>query len=51
MWLVVLTSKSYEELYDTLGYVVNDEERNKIIKDVVEMLVMDFYYVNGKKKS
>ena len=37
MWLVVLTSKNFMELYETLGYVVTDEERDKFIRRVKDM--------------
>jgi len=37
MWLVVLASKNYQELFENLGYVVNDEVRNKIMREVIEM--------------
>ena len=37
MWLVVLSSTNYQELFNTLKYVVNDTDRNKLIKDVIRM--------------
>ena len=37
MWLVMLTSKNYKELYETLGYILNNEDRNKFIRKVIEL--------------
>jgi len=51
MWLVVLTSKTYQELYNTLGYVVNDKERNKILKDVIEMFSDGFLLCEWEKEK
>jgi len=51
MWLVVLTSKSYQELYNTLGYVVNDKDRNKILKDVIEMFSDGFLLCEWEKEK
>lgn len=37
MWLVVLASSNYQELFTTLSYVVDNKTRNKLIKDVINM--------------
>jgi len=37
MWLVVLASTNYQELFTALGYVVDNKTRNKLIKDVINM--------------
>ena len=37
MWLVMLTSKNYKELYETLGYILNKEDRNDFIRKVIEL--------------
>lgn len=42
MWLVMLTSRNYEELYATLGYIMNDYNRNKFIRKVIELSSDDF---------
>lgn len=37
MWLVMLTSKNFQELYDTLGYILDDEKRDEYIRKVIRM--------------
>lgn len=37
MWLVMLTSRNYTELYETLGYILDDEKRDNFIKEVIKM--------------
>ena len=37
MWLVVLSSQKFVELYETLGHVVTEEERDKFIRKVKNM--------------
>ena len=51
MWLVALTSRNYQELYNTLGYVVNDKIRNKILKDMIEMFSDGFLLCEWEKEK
>ena len=51
MWLVALASRNYQELYNTLGYVVNDKIRNKILKDVIEMFSDGFLLCEWEKEK
>jgi len=37
MWLVMLTSKNYKELYETLGYILDKDTRNSFIRKVIEL--------------
>ena len=37
MWLVMLTSTNYKELYETLGYILSNEERNEFIRKVIRL--------------
>lgn len=37
MWLVMLTSRNFQELYHTLGYILDDEKRDKYIREVIRM--------------
>ena len=37
MWLVMLTSQNYKELYETLGYILDNKNRNKFIRKVIEL--------------
>lgn len=48
MWLVVLSSKKFKELFTTLDYVV--DEKNKLIRDVVNMFSDGFRLDDWKKE-
>ena len=37
LWLVLLTSKSFLELYNILGKLFDDEKRERFIRDVIDM--------------
>lgn len=37
MWLVVLASRNYQELYKSLSYVVKPKVRDKVISEVIKM--------------
>ena len=37
MWLVMLSSQNFKELYNTLGYLLNDKDRDKFIRRVKNM--------------
>lgn len=49
MWLVVLSSKNFKELYNSLNYVVSPSKRNKIIKDVIDMFSDGFRLCDWEK--
>ena len=49
MWLVVLSSRNFKELFNTLGYVVNKYEKNKLIKDVINMFSDGFRLCDWEK--
>lgn len=46
MWLVMLTSRNYKELYETLGHIMDDYNRNKFIRKVIE-LSSDKFIMSG----
>ena len=51
MWLVVFTSRNFKELYNTLNYVVNKKNKNKLIKDVVDMFNDGFSIHNWEREK
>ena len=51
MWLVMLSSKNFMELYETLGYILNDEKRDKFIKKVRRLCMEDFNIGEWEKEK
>ena len=51
MWLVMLTSETFEELYELTGYIMNDEERDKYIRKVIGMSKDNFILHEWEKEK
>ena len=51
MWLVMLTSKSFEELYELTGYIMNDKMRDKYIRKVINMSKDSFILHEWEKEK
>ena len=51
MWLVILTSETFEELYELTGYIMNDEERDKYIRKVIGMSKDNFILHEWEKEK
>jgi len=47
---VAISSRNFEELFTTLGLIVSNEERNKIIKEVINMFKKKFILEEWKKE-
>ena len=50
LWLVVFSSKNFQELFTTLNYVVNNKTRDRIIREVFEMFSDGFRLDDWKRE-
>lgn len=50
IWLVMLDSRNFKELYDTTGYLLNDEKRDKCIRKVIDMCNDEFTFEKKLEK-
>ena len=51
MWLVMLTSETFEELYELTGYIMNDKMRDKYIRKVINMSKDSFILHEWEKEK
>ena len=50
LWLVVFSSKNFQELYNTLNYVTDEETRDHLIREVYNMFSDGFRLDDWKKE-